>query len=159
MATELRRPRVTYSISQLCREFSTTPRALRFYEEMGLLSPGRQGANRVYSYRDRARLELTLRGKRVGLSLAEVREILALYGRGDGCAAQNAKALGKFRERIAAFEQQREDVEHAIRELQVACDRLEARLADAKANGVTPETTLDAATTRPERRAEYAFAR
>src|SRR5271154_2286976 len=128
MPTELRRPERTFTMRQLCLEFKCTPRALRFYEDKGLLAPARQGLNRIYSYKDRARLQLILRGKRVGLSLAEIREILQLYGKGDGLAAQNAKALRKFRERIAAFEQQREDIDEHLAELRFACDRLESRL-------------------------------
>jgi DNA-binding transcriptional MerR regulator len=128
MAAELRRPERTFTIRQLCLEFKCTPRALRFYEDKGLLSPARQGLNRVYSYKDRARLQLILRGKRVGLSLAEIREILQLYGKGDGGAAQNAKALRKFRERIVAFEQQRADIDEHLTELRDACLRLEAFL-------------------------------
>src|SRR6202035_5651998 len=128
MPTELRRPERTFTIRQLCLEFKCTPRALRFYEDKGLLAPARQGLNRVYSYKDRARLQLILRGKRVGLSLAEIREILQLYGKEDGGAAQNAKALRKFRERITAFEQQREDIDHAIAELREACARIEGQL-------------------------------
>jgi DNA-binding transcriptional MerR regulator len=130
MASELRRPERTFTIRQLCVEFKCTPRALRFYEDKGLLAPARQGLNRVYSYRDRARLQLILRGKRVGLSLAEIREILELYDKEDGGAAQNATALRKFRERIAAFERQRSDIDHAIGELHEACSRLEKRLAE-----------------------------
>ena len=102
MPTELRRPERTFTIRQLCLEFKCTPRALRFYEDKGLLSPARQGLNRVYSYKDRARLQLILRGKRVNLSLAEIREILDLYDKNDGGATQNATALRKFRERISA---------------------------------------------------------
>ena len=113
---DLRRPERTFTIRQLCLEFKCTPRALRFYEDKGLLSPARQGLNRVYSYKDRARLQLILRGKRVGLALAEIREILDLYDEDDGGAAQNAKALRKFRERIVALERQREDIDHAIAE-------------------------------------------
>jgi DNA-binding transcriptional MerR regulator len=129
---DLRRPERTFTIRQLCLEFKCTPRALRFYEDKGLLSPARQGLNRVYSYKDRARLQLILRGKRVGLSLAEIREILELYGKGDGGAAQNAKALKRFRERIVAFEQQRKDIDDHLDELREACARLEAFLAQAR---------------------------
>ena len=129
---DLRRPNRTFTIRQLCQEFRCTPRALRFYEDKGLLAPARQGLNRVYSYKDRARLQLILRGKRVGLSLAEIREILQLYGKGDGGAAQSAKALRKFRERILVFEQQREDIDHAIAELRAACARMEEHLARVK---------------------------
>ncbi len=132
MAIELRRPERTFTIRQLCLEFKCTPRALRFYEDKGLLSPARQGLNRVYSYKDRARLQLILRGKRVGLSLAEIREIFQLYGKDDGLVAQNAEALRKFRKRIVAFEQQRQDIDHAIAELREACDRMESLLADVR---------------------------
>jgi DNA-binding transcriptional MerR regulator len=132
MATELRRPERTFTIRQLCVEFKCTARALRFYEDKGLLAPARQAMNRVYSYKDRGRLQLILRGKRVGLSLAEIREILELYDKHDGGAAQNATALRKFRQRIAAFERQREDIDHNLAELREACARLEERLAQAR---------------------------
>jgi len=132
MTSDLRRPARTFTIRQLCREFQTTPRALRFYEDKGLLSPSRQGMNRVYSYKDRARLKLVLQGKRVGLALAEIREILELYGKGDGEAAQNAKALRKFKERIIALEQQREDIGGALEILQKACANLEEQLSKVR---------------------------
>ena len=69
----------TYTISELAAEFDITPRAIRFYEDMGLLNPARDGRNRVYSVRDRTRLKLTLRGKRLGLSLVEIRELVDMY--------------------------------------------------------------------------------
>ena len=69
---ELRSPARTFTIRQLCQEFDCTARALRFYEDKGLISPERDGMNRVYSYKDRARLQLILRGKRVGLALSEI---------------------------------------------------------------------------------------
>jgi DNA-binding transcriptional MerR regulator len=131
MPSELRRPERTFTIRQLCTEFRVTPRSLRFYEDKGLLSPAREGLNRIYNHRDRARLTLILRGKRVGLSLAEIREILDLYSVADGGAAQNVKSLRKFRERIVALEAQRGDVDHALGELKEACARLEAHLAKA----------------------------
>ena len=132
MSTDLRRPHRTFTIRQLCQEFGCTPRALRFYEDKGLLSPAREGLNRVYSYKDRARLQLILRGKRVGLSLAEIREILELYRADDGGAQQYAKSLRKFQERIVALEQQREDIDGAIQQLHEACERLEKRLAETR---------------------------
>src|SRR5579872_2957349 len=104
---DLRRPERTYTIRQLCREFKVTPRALRFYEDKGLLSPGRQGINRVYSHRDRGRLTLILRGKRVGLSLNEIREILDLYKIDDGGVAQMAETLKMFRAKTVELEAQR----------------------------------------------------
>ena len=99
MLQKLRRPATTFTITQLCREFGTTPRALRYYEEQGLLSPSREGQARIYTYRDRARLTLILRGKHVGLSLAEIRDILDLYERDDDLTAQNTQALGKLKKK------------------------------------------------------------
>ena len=132
MPMELRRPERTFTIRQLCTEFKATPRALRFYEDKGLLSPARDGMNRVYSYKDRARLILILRGKRVGLSLQEIREILELYDEGDEAAHQNAHSLKKFREKIVVLERQREDIDGAIQELHAACERLEKHLAEKR---------------------------
>lgn len=126
---DLRRLDRTFSIRQLCVEFQVTPRALRFYEDKGLLSPARDGMNRVYGSRDRARLQLILRGKRVGFSLSEIREILDLYDEKDGGAAQAARSLAKFRERIEALKLQREDIEGAIQNLESGCARLESQLA------------------------------
>lgn len=123
----LRRPPTTLTIGQLCREFDVTPRALRYYEEQGLLQPERRNQQRFYTHRDRARLQLIMRGRRVGLSLAQIRQILDLHSRNDDDAAQNALALRAFRQRIEALEAQRNEVEDAIVTLQQACDRLEAR--------------------------------
>jgi DNA-binding transcriptional MerR regulator len=131
MLTKLRRPASTFTITQLCREFGTTPRALRYYEEQGLLSPSRDGQARIYSYRDRARLILILRGKSVGLALAEIRDIFDLYGRDDGLIAQNTQALRKYRERIAAFEAQRAEIDTAIQVLHAASAALEQELSKA----------------------------
>ncbi len=132
MPHDLRRPERTFTIRQLCVEFKVTPRALRFYEDKGLLSPGRDGMNRVYSHRDRGRLMLILRGKRVGLSLAEIRDILELYKADDTGAAQAAKSLKKFKERIVALEAQREDIDQAIAELKIGVERLEEQLASTR---------------------------
>jgi len=129
MLAELRRPHRTFTIRQLCQEFKCTPRALRFYEDKGLLNPARDGMNRVYSYKDRARLVLILRGKRVGLALSEIGEILDLYEADDDGVAQNLKSLGKFKERIVALEAQREDIDKAISELRVGVERLEQHIA------------------------------
>jgi len=154
MPLELRRPERTFTIRQLCLEFKCTPRALRFYEDKGLLSPARQGLNRVYSYKDRARLQLILRGKRVNLSLAEIREILDLYDKNDGGATQNATALRKFRERIVTLERQREDLDHAIEELRSACQNLEESLAQSRpdllAGGAPAPTPHRAGIRHPE---------
>jgi len=131
MHADLRRPHRSYSIRQLCLEFKCTPRALRFYEDKGLLSPAREGLNRVYNYKDRARLVLILRGKRVGLSLAEIGEILDLYAVDDDGAQQAAKSLRKFRERIVALEQQKRDIDDAIAQRDGVVE-MEKRLANTR---------------------------
>ena len=122
----------TWSIRQLCREFDCTPRALRFYEDKGLLAPARRGTARLYSARDRARLQLIVRGKRVGFSLAEIAELLALYDRQDGGAAQMAASLVKFRERVVDLRRQREELDRAIAELESGCAWMEERLAEIR---------------------------
>ena len=132
MPTDLRRPARTYTIRQLCLEFKCTPRALRFYEDKGLLNPARDGMNRVYSYRDRGRLVLILRGKRVGLSLAEIGEILDLYEADDSGAQQAARSLRKFNERIVALEQQKTDIDDAIAQLQTGISDMEKRLSETR---------------------------
>src|SRR6266508_1575137 len=88
----------TYSITELCREFKVTPRTLRFYEQKGLLAPARRGWTRLFSYRDRARLQLILRGKKVGFSLEEIKEMLDRYNLKDGQLTQLRVASTKFRE-------------------------------------------------------------
>ena len=106
----------TYSISELAREFGVTARALRFYEDKDLLHPARDGMTRVYSNRDRARLILIVRGKRVGLPLADIREILDLYKMGDQ-RVQLRTTLEKFRKQVVELESQREDIDTALVEL------------------------------------------
>ncbi|MBU1375848.1 MAG: MerR family DNA-binding transcriptional regulator [Alphaproteobacteria bacterium] len=132
MPTDLRRPARTYTIRQLCLEFKCTPRALRFYEDKGLLNPARDGMNRVYTYRDRGRLVLILRGKRVGLSLSEIGEILDLYEADDSGIQQAAKSLRKFQERIVALEQQKTDIDDAIAQLQTGITAMEKRLVETR---------------------------
>lgn len=121
----------SYTISQLAREFAVTPRALRFYEDKGLLAPRRDGLNRIYSHRDRARLQLILRGKRVGLSLVEIKEILDLYKIDQRAQAQTA--LKKYKSRVVALEAQREDIDAAIDTLIESIAQIEQFLAQPAA--------------------------
>jgi len=108
----------TYSIAELAREFALTPRAIRYYEDQGLIAPARAGVQRVYSKRDRIRLKLTLRGKRLGLSLAEIRELIDMYDTAPE-ATQLERLVEVLAERRARLEQQREDIEAVLTEIDV----------------------------------------
>lgn len=107
----------TFGIAELSREFDVTPRALRFYEEEGLIAPTRDGATRIYSRRDRVRVGLILRGKAMGFSLDEVGEILALYDLGDGGATQRAVTAERCRAKA-------EELRHQLVEIQTMIDQL-----------------------------------
>lgn len=120
----------TYSIRELCDAFDVTPRALRFYEDQGLIAPTRQGQQRIYSGRDRARIKLILRGKRFGFSLAEVRELLDLYDLGDRQVTQLQASLDKGREKLALLRERQADISAAIDELQDHITLVENMLTD-----------------------------
>ena len=109
--------RAEFSISELAREFDITPRAIRFYEDQGLLAPRRDGQRRIYAPRDRTRLKLTLRGKRLGLTLAEIRELIDMYEPGRDERPQ----LERFREVLETHRksllQQRADIEAQLTEI------------------------------------------
>ena len=107
----------TYTISQLAQEFDITTRAIRFYEDRGLLSPERKGTRRVYHERDRVRLKLILRGKRLGFSLSEVGEMFKLYDTKPGKRGQLNYLLERIQEHREILEQQREDINVVLMEM------------------------------------------
>ena len=106
-----------YSISELAQEFGVTPRTIRHYEDQGLLRPQRSGLNRVFNSRDRARLKLALRSKRLGFSLSEIRELFELYDVSRNEQGQLRSFLGKLDRRRALLEQQREDIDVMLNEI------------------------------------------
>lgn len=122
----------THSITELAREFDITPRAIRFYEDQGLLTPERRGSGgaRVYSGRDRTRLKLTLRGKRLGLALSEIRELIDMYDSPKDEAAQLAKFLEVLQSHRTQLMQQREDIETQLKEIGAFEAQCKKRLGD-----------------------------
>lgn len=106
------------TIRQMCGQYDVTPRTLRFYEAQELLAPVRRGTARFFTYRDRARLKLILRGKRFGFSLEDIRQLLEMYDRDPGQQeAQLARTYALAQERLAQMERQRADLDDAIAEL------------------------------------------
>jgi DNA-binding transcriptional MerR regulator len=129
---------ITYTITDLAREFGLTTRAIRFYEDQGLLSPQRAGRSRIYANRDRVRLKLTLRGKRLGLSLSEIRELIDMYGAAKGDQNQLERFLEVLEKRRGALEQQREDIEAVLEEIttfEQQCRELIGQKRDNRSKG------------------------
>ena len=123
----------TYSIGELSREFGVTSRALRLYEESELLAPHREGTRRIYSERDRVRLRLILRAKRLGWSLAEVREIFDLYdSSAEGEEAQLVLLLAKLEERRQFLNSQQRDIENSLADLENIADNAKRALAEIR---------------------------
>ena len=106
-----------FTITELAQEFDITPRAIRFYEDLGLLAPERAGRNRVYTQRDRTRLKLTLRGKRLGLSLQEIKQLVDMYDSPSDTAPQLQAFLAVLAEHRRQLERQREDLEVTLAEI------------------------------------------
>ena len=100
-----------FAISDLAREFGITPRTIRFWEDQGILAPEREGRNRVFTRRDRARLKMALRGKRLGLSLAEIKDLIGMYSGTEDETPQLIECLRVMSKRREALQQQREDIE------------------------------------------------
>ena len=120
--------RSEFSIGELANEFDVTPRAIRFYEDHGLLAPRRAGQRRIYSPRDRTRLKLTLRGKRLGLTLAEIRELIDMYEPGRDGRPQLARFLAVLEDHRASLLQQQADIEAQLSEIQLFETRLRKQL-------------------------------
>jgi DNA-binding transcriptional MerR regulator len=120
--------RAEYSIGDLAREFDVTPRAIRFYEDQGLLAPRRDGQRRIYSPRDRTRLKLTLRGKRLGLTLSEIRELIDMYEPGRDERPQLERFLAVLENHRDTLEQQRADIEAQLSEIGAFEKRIRQRL-------------------------------
>lgn len=120
----------TYSISELARELDITTRAIRFYEEQSMLSPERRGQERIYSSKDKVALKLILRGKRIGFSLAECKELIELYDPGQGNRKQLQTFMSKIAERRAQLEQQLLDIQQMQLELDTAEERCQLAMAE-----------------------------
>ena len=120
--------RAEFSISELAREFEITPRAIRFYEDQGLLAPRRAGQRRIYTPRDRTRLKLTLRGKRLGLTLSEIRELIDMYEPGRDERPQLERFLAVLESHKASLLQQRADIEAQLAEILSFEKRIKKRL-------------------------------
>jgi DNA-binding transcriptional MerR regulator len=138
-------PDALFTITDLATELGVTTRAIRFYEAKGLLEPRRVGVNRVYSVRDRARLLLILRGKRLGFSLAEIAEYLDLYDTDPTHQQQLVRLLAGLRQRIGELESQRRDLEQTLGELRDIEDQV---LAAMRQSGMTPPPRAAAAGAR-----------
>jgi DNA-binding transcriptional MerR regulator len=139
----------TYTISELAREFALTTRAIRYYEDEGLIAPTRQGRARVYGERERVRLKLVLRGKRLGLALAEIAELLDLYEIARNERAQLAKFLDLLADRRGRLLQQKEDIDAVLAEIDGVERECRRRLKDEAA---APRTAGRAPAEAPVRR-------
>jgi DNA-binding transcriptional MerR regulator len=110
-------PSSTWTISELSREFDVTPRTIRFYEDQGIVSPAREGRNRVFGPRDRTRLKLALRGKRLGLQLSEILTLIDMYDGPGDTEVQLRQYLAVLEQHRATLEQQRRDIDDTLQEI------------------------------------------
>lgn len=122
----------TFTIGELAKEFDITPRSIRFYEEQGLITPSRTGQNRIYNNKDRVRLKLILRGKRLGFSLAEVNNLFELYDTNPDSAIQLETMLSMTEQKRAVLRQQLEDIQMLMGELDEVEARCREELAELK---------------------------
>jgi DNA-binding transcriptional MerR regulator len=129
-------PPRSHTITELAAEFDITARAIRFYEDVGLLTPARVGRNRVYTQRDRTRLKLTLRGKRLGLSLLEIKQLVDMYDSPSDTTPQLTAFMGVLAQHRRLLEQQREDIEITLAEIAQHEARCSTLLARARAASV-----------------------
>ncbi|MBB5389903.1 MULTISPECIES: MerR family DNA-binding transcriptional regulator [unclassified Herbaspirillum] len=138
----------TYTISELAEEFGITPRAIRFYEDHGILNPKREGAggrNRVYPARERTRLKLTLRGKRLGFTLSEIKDLIDMYESPKDTEPQLQRFLGVLQQHRDKLERQREDLELTLAEIAAHEDECRALLEDAGKRSGAPKPRRKAA--------------
>ena len=129
---------IFYGIRQLTKEFGVTARTIRHYEQIGLIAPARRGQTRIYSFEDYARIRIVLRGRRLGFSLAHMREVLRMYDYKDGDTPEHLRmALSKFLDRIANLRQKQNDIEESIRHLSECVFQIEDAL-EGKSRSRTP---------------------
>ena len=126
---------LTYSIGELAKEFDITPRSIRFYEEQDLLSPERTGQTRIYCNKDRVRLKLILRGKRLGFSLAEIKNLFELYDSNANSMLQLEAMLKMTEQKRAILRQQLDDIQMLMNELDEVEKRCRDELADIQTRG------------------------
>jgi DNA-binding transcriptional MerR regulator len=129
-----------YTITELAKEFNITTRAIRHYEDQGLLSPGRDGSNRLFSNRDRVRLKLALRGKRLGFSLAAIRELFNLYDNAGNERKQLEALLGKLERHRSLLEQRSEDIAVMLNEITFFENQCRKQLVDGTATNKLPRS-------------------
>jgi DNA-binding transcriptional MerR regulator len=119
----------TWTISQLAQEFGITPRTIRFYEDQGIVSPAREGRNRVYAARDRTRLKLALRGKRLGFQLSEILNLINMYDAPGDTSAQLKHYINALEKHREVLEQQQKDIRDTLDEIQTQLAHCQQLLA------------------------------